>query len=274
MGSLLVVITAAIAVGAAVVGPLFLRAGGDSLVRQAVAGATVSHTSFELDSATHSSTLDGLAAERAVVTPKRAPERAVRRPRGADDGGRPPRHQSQHPSALPRGADLPHRHLFESALQRRWVCNRSRGCGRQRSHGTQIWALRRVDAHRHRTSTTGVRPRSASPACLTSRTCRAPTGSATGRATFPSGRTPAGPCFSPRTDDLFVASPAAFALPSAYSAHAQHPERVAARSAGHRECVGGQAGDARPASSAPRRPVSRSRLVSQRCSRARCISGR
>jgi hypothetical protein len=42
MGSLLVVITAAIAVGAAVVGPLFLRAGGDSLVRQAVADATVS----------------------------------------------------------------------------------------------------------------------------------------------------------------------------------------------------------------------------------------
>ena len=62
MGSLLVVITAAIAVGAAVVGPLFLRAGGDSLVRQAVAGTTVAHTSFELDSATHSSTLDGLAS--------------------------------------------------------------------------------------------------------------------------------------------------------------------------------------------------------------------
>jgi hypothetical protein len=67
MGSLLVVITTAIAVGAAVVGPLFLRAGGDSLVRQAVAGATVSHTSLELDSATHSSTLDGLAAERRLL---------------------------------------------------------------------------------------------------------------------------------------------------------------------------------------------------------------
>jgi hypothetical protein len=67
MGSLLVVITAAIAVGAAVVGPLFLRAGGDSLVRQAVAAATVSNTSFELDSATHSSTLDGLAAERQLL---------------------------------------------------------------------------------------------------------------------------------------------------------------------------------------------------------------
>ena len=42
MGSLLVVITAAIAVGTAIVGPLFVRAGGDSLVRQAIAGATAS----------------------------------------------------------------------------------------------------------------------------------------------------------------------------------------------------------------------------------------
>ena len=63
MGSLLVVITTAIAVGAAVVGPLFLRAGGDSLVRQAVASASLSQTSFELDSATRSPTLDGLAAQ-------------------------------------------------------------------------------------------------------------------------------------------------------------------------------------------------------------------
>src|ERR1700761_3146786 len=63
MGSVLVVITAAIAVGAAVVGPLYLRAGGDSLVRQAVADASVAKTSFELDSTTHATSLDGLAAE-------------------------------------------------------------------------------------------------------------------------------------------------------------------------------------------------------------------
>jgi putative ABC transport system permease protein len=62
-GSLLVVITAAIAVGTAVVGPLFLRAGGDSLVRQAVAGASAAKTSFELTPSTHATTLDGLAAE-------------------------------------------------------------------------------------------------------------------------------------------------------------------------------------------------------------------
>jgi putative ABC transport system permease protein len=63
MGSLLVVITAAIAVGTAIVGPLFLRAGGDSLVRQAVAGASLSKTSFELTPSTHATTMDGLAAE-------------------------------------------------------------------------------------------------------------------------------------------------------------------------------------------------------------------
>ena len=39
MGSFLVVITAAIAVATAIVGPLFVRAGGDWLVRQVVADA-------------------------------------------------------------------------------------------------------------------------------------------------------------------------------------------------------------------------------------------
>jgi putative ABC transport system permease protein len=63
MGSLLVVITAAIAVGAAIVGPLFLRAGGDSLVRQAV-GASVIDTRFELVRVGGGVTLDGVAAER------------------------------------------------------------------------------------------------------------------------------------------------------------------------------------------------------------------
>src|SRR5579884_2988965 len=64
MGSVLVVITAAIAVGTAIVGPLFLRAGGDSLVRQAVGTATASDTSVELAPVTGPATLDGLAAER------------------------------------------------------------------------------------------------------------------------------------------------------------------------------------------------------------------
>ena len=64
MGSLLVVTTAAIAVGTAVVGPLFVRAGGDSLIRQALAGASVRETSFGLVPKTGAATLDGLAAER------------------------------------------------------------------------------------------------------------------------------------------------------------------------------------------------------------------
>jgi putative ABC transport system permease protein len=63
MGSLLVVITAAIAVGTAIVGPLFLRAGGDSLVRQAVAGVSASKTRVELTPVSHATTLDALAAE-------------------------------------------------------------------------------------------------------------------------------------------------------------------------------------------------------------------
>jgi hypothetical protein len=63
MGSLLVVITAAIAVGTAIVGPLYLRAGGDSLVRQAVAGASASKTRFELSPASHATTLEAIAAE-------------------------------------------------------------------------------------------------------------------------------------------------------------------------------------------------------------------
>ena len=65
MGSLLVVITAAIAVGTAIVGPLFIRAGGDSLVRRAMASASLSDTTFELSPpAGEATTLDGLAAER------------------------------------------------------------------------------------------------------------------------------------------------------------------------------------------------------------------
>ncbi len=67
MSSLLVVTTAAIAVGAAIVGPLFLRAGGDSLVRRAVADASVLDTRFELVPVAGAATLDGLAAERRAL---------------------------------------------------------------------------------------------------------------------------------------------------------------------------------------------------------------
>ena len=64
MGSLLIVITAAIAVGTAIVGPLYLQAGGDSLVREAVATAPLDATSFQLaPEPSHATTLDGLAAE-------------------------------------------------------------------------------------------------------------------------------------------------------------------------------------------------------------------
>ena len=62
-GSVLVVITAAIAVGTAVVGPLFLRAGGDSLVRQDVARASAQSTRLELTAAGNGTTLDGLEAK-------------------------------------------------------------------------------------------------------------------------------------------------------------------------------------------------------------------
>jgi putative ABC transport system permease protein len=68
MGSLLMVITAAIAVGTAIVGPLFLRAGGDSLVRRGVATAGFRDTGFELARVPgHPATLDGLAAERRAL---------------------------------------------------------------------------------------------------------------------------------------------------------------------------------------------------------------
>lgn len=68
MASLLIVITAAIAVGTAIVGPLFLRAGGDSLVRRGVATAGLADTSLELvPSGGHSVTLNGLAAERRAL---------------------------------------------------------------------------------------------------------------------------------------------------------------------------------------------------------------
>ncbi len=62
VGSLLVVVSVAIAVGTAVVGPLFVRAGGDSLIRQAVATAGTNDTSFALVD-NGAATLHGLAAE-------------------------------------------------------------------------------------------------------------------------------------------------------------------------------------------------------------------
>ena len=69
MGSLLIVITAAIAVGTAIVGPLFLRAGGDSLVRRGVATANPRNTALGLVPVPgrHPVTLNGLLAERRAL---------------------------------------------------------------------------------------------------------------------------------------------------------------------------------------------------------------
>lgn len=214
MGSLLVVITAAIAVGAAVVGPLFLRAGGDSLVRQAVADAPVSKTSFTLDSATRSSTLDGLAAE----------ERALLR--------------GEHLSALYRGPVV---RTMESGLlatnytrqpylgaltYRTGICSHLHfsGGGCATAPGDAVVSDRM--ARRFRLSVGSVITvtdlNHGSPARIHITgvfdlpNLQSAYWFGDGTAHFPFGQNTGVPLFLPRTDDLFVASPAAFALPSAY----------------------------------------------------------
>lgn len=215
MGSLLVVITAAIAVGAAVVGPLFLRAGGDSLVRQTVAGATVSHTGFELDSATHSSTLDGLEAERRSLL------------------------RNAHLSGLYGGpvvrtmesgllvTNVSTRQPYLGALTyRTGICSilhfSAGGCATgpgdavvsdrmARRFEISVGSIITVTDLNHgspaRIRITGVfhLPNLQSAYWF-----------GDGAAHFPFGQNTGVPLFLPRTDDLFVASPAAFALPSPY----------------------------------------------------------
>jgi putative ABC transport system permease protein len=214
MGSLLVVITAAIAVGAAIVGPLFLRAGGDSLVRQTVAGAGVSKTSFKLLPVAHSSTLDGLAAERQSLL------------------------RSGHLSAL-YGPPVV-RTMVAGLIVTRWtgqpylgaltyrtgICSvlhfRAGGCATapgdavvsdrmarrfRMSVGSTITVNDLKHQHPVRIRITGVfdlpNPRSAYWF-----------GDGAGHFSF--GQNTGRPFLLPRADDLFVASPAAFALPSAY----------------------------------------------------------
>ena len=66
------------------------------------------------------------------------------------------------------------------------------------------------------TSRTSVPSGSGSPACFSSRTCRAPTGSATQEATSPSGRTPAAPSISRRSTICSWRAPPPIVLPPSY----------------------------------------------------------
>ena len=181
----------------------------------------------------------------ALVAPKRAPERAVRTPRGADDARRPPRHQHGPVIPICGATDLPHRHLFDSALQRRRVSNRSPGCGRQQPHRTKIRDLRRVDDHRQRPDDehpvriqiTGVfdLPNLQSAYWF-----------GDGAAYFAFGQNTGIPLFLHEARRSVRGQPRRLCAPPRLRALAHHPERVAARGAGHRECVGGHAGHARP----------------------------
>jgi putative ABC transport system permease protein len=77
MGSVLVVLTAAIAVGTAIVGPLYLQAGGDSLIRTAVATASEQQTGFTLAPENgHPATVAQLESERSALI-RRAGARGV-----------------------------------------------------------------------------------------------------------------------------------------------------------------------------------------------------
>ncbi|MGH2893843.1 MAG: FtsX-like permease family protein [Solirubrobacteraceae bacterium] len=214
MGSLLVLITAAIAVGAAVVGPLFLRAGSDSLVRQAVAGATVSKTSFELNSATHSSTLDGLAAERQSL---------LRSEHLSGLYGRPVVRTMVAALLLTRFTGQPY---LGRLTYRTGICSTlhfsAGGCATgpgdavvsdrmarrfRMSVGSVITVTNLNHRHPARIRITGLfdLPNFHSAYWF-----------GDGATHFGFGQNTGRPLYLPRTDDLFVASPAAFALPSAY----------------------------------------------------------
>ncbi len=215
MGSLLVVIAAAIAVGAAVVGPLFLRAGGDSLVRQAVAGATVSNTSFELDSATHSTTLDGLAAERQSL---------LRSEHLSGLYGRPVVRTMVSAVIVTRFTGQSY---LGALTYRSGICSAlhfsAGGCAAgpgdavvsdrmarrfRLSVGSMITVKELNHGSPARIRITGVfdLPNLQSPYWF-----------GDGAIHFSFGQNSDRPLFLPRTDDLFVARPAAFALPSAYA---------------------------------------------------------
>lgn len=214
VGSLLVVTTAAIAAGAAIVGPLFLRAGGDSLIRRAVAGAGVARTSFELVPVAHPATFEGLAAEqRSLLGSARlnglyADHLALTMNAGV---------------IVTRFTGQPY---LGGLTYRTGICAFLRftagGCATapgdavvsdrmarrfRMSVGTTI-AVRTIRGeHPSRIHITGVFavPNPQSDYWL-----------GDGPPHFPFGQDTGRPLFLPRTDDLFVSSPAAFALPAAY----------------------------------------------------------
>jgi hypothetical protein len=215
VSSLLVVITAAIAVGAAIVGPLFLRAGGDSLVRQAVAGATVANTSFELDSATHSTTLDGLAAE----------ERSLLRNEHLSGlYGRPVVRTMVSAVLVPRFTGQPY---LGALTYRSGICSAvhfsAGGCAT--APGDAIVSARMAQRFRLSVGSTitVIDLNHGSPARIRI------TGVfdlpdlqdaywfGHGTIHFNFAQNTGRPLFLPQADDLFVASPSAFALPSAYA---------------------------------------------------------
>lgn len=215
MGSLLVVITTAIAIGAALVGPLFLRAGGDSLVRQAVADAPVSKTSFELDSATHASTLDGLAAHAQSLL------------RGEHLSGLYGRSVVRTMEAGLLVTNESTRQPYLGALTyRTGICSvlhfSAGGCATgagdavvsdrmAQRFGLSVGSVTTVTDLNHgspaRIRITGV---------FDLPNLQDPYWFGDGASHFPFGQNTGVPLFLPRTDDLFVASPSAFALPSAY----------------------------------------------------------
>ena len=114
--------------------------------------------------------------------------------------------------------DLPHRHLLDSPLQCRRVSNGSPGCGREQPHCTKTRALCRVDDHRKgledehpvRIRITGV---FYLPNLQSAYWFGDP------KPYFAFGQNtpalPRAPSYH-EVDDLFVGSPAAFALPSGY----------------------------------------------------------
>ena len=214
MGSLLVVITTAIAIGAAVVGPLFLRAGGDSLVRQAVADATISRTSFELDSATHSSTLDGLAAQQ---------QSFLRSAQLSGLFGGPGVRTMESGLLVTNYTRQPY---LGALTYRTGICSNlhfsAGGCDsapRDAVVSDRMAKRFRIAVGSVITVTDlnhGSPARIRITGVFALPDLRSAYWFGDGTSHFPFGENTGVPLFLPRTDDLFVASPAAFALPSAY----------------------------------------------------------
>jgi putative ABC transport system permease protein len=215
MGSVLVVITAAIAVGTAIVGPLFLRAGGDSLVRQAVAGASASQTSFTLTLVSHSSTLEGLAAERQSLLRSGHLSGLYRGPVVQTVGaavfvmrftGQPYIGAVTYRTGI---CSVLHFTVGGCRMDPRDAVVSDRMAQRFRiSVGSTVTVNNLNHQHPVRIRITGVYrvPNLQDGYWL-----------GNGAAYFPFGQEIGRPFFLPETDDLFVASPAALGLPSAYT---------------------------------------------------------